>query len=463
MEVYNIPIPDPQDLVSKYILYRPLTGLAFVGNRAMADLAVRLAGEVFAEKRIPTNLVTGKQKEAEDFLRRIGFFEPDPPQPVSGITEYLPTTAVLLMTTRCQLRCVYCYAAAGEHPAQDLPPELGRIAIDAVCLNASERGLSQFELTYHGGGEPTFNWKTLQSCTLYARQKPVRASISLTSNGIWSRPQCQWIIANLDYVSLSMDGSPKTQDGGRPFVSGRPSSPIVMKNIQQLDQRQFAYGIRLTSTAPWTNLPDEVRFICQETSCRSIQVEPAFNTLRGGHGKPGIEEAQAFIEGFMEAYDVARKAGCRFYYSGARLGLVTEVFCSAPMGALIVNANGDMVTCYEIADRQHALMSISIIGRIQDGVPVVDEKARSNLHRLMAERRASCRECFCYWSCAGDCYTRAFQDGPDGHLQHDRRCEINRELMRRLLLYHIAESGEGVFLTPRVVGIPQSLEMPGLG
>jgi len=463
MEVYTVPVSDPQDLPRKYIIYRPLTGLAFVGNRAMADLAIQWTGEVGTEKWIPTGPVTIKQKEAEDFLRRIGFFEPDPPQPASRSTQYQPTTAVLLMTTRCQLRCVYCYAAAGEHPAQDLPPELGRAAIDAVCRNALERGSSQFELTYHGGGEPTFNWKTLQSCTLYARHKPIRASISLTSNGIWSRPQCQWIITNLDYVSFSMDGSPKTQDSGRPFTSGRPSSPIVMKNIQQLDQRQFAYGIRLTSTAPWTNLPDEVRFICQETSCRSIQVEPAFNILRGGHGKPGIEEAQAFIEAFMEAYDVARQAGCQFYYSGARLGLVTDIFCSAPMGALIVNANGDLVACYEIADRQHALMGISIIGKIQDGAPVVDEKARSSLRQLMAERRASCRECFCYWSCAGDCYTRAFQDGPGGHLQHDRRCDINREIMRRLLLYHIAESEEGVFLTPRVVGIPQSLELPGLG
>jgi uncharacterized protein len=184
MELYTILIPDPQDLVPKYILYRPLTGLAFVGNRAMANLAVQLACESGTDKRNTSDPGIPKQKEAEEFLRRIGYFQPDPPQPAPRSPEYLPTTAVLLMTTRCQLRCVYCYAAAGEHPAQDLPFELGCAAIDTVCRNALERGLSQFELTFHGGGEPTFNWKTLQSCTLYARKKPIKASISLTSNGI---------------------------------------------------------------------------------------------------------------------------------------------------------------------------------------------------------------------------------------------------------------------------------------
>jgi hypothetical protein len=42
MEIYAIPVAD-DDSAEKFILYRPLAGLAFVGNRAMADLALAAA------------------------------------------------------------------------------------------------------------------------------------------------------------------------------------------------------------------------------------------------------------------------------------------------------------------------------------------------------------------------------------------------------------------------------------
>ena len=59
----------------------------------------------------------------------------------------------------------------------------------------------------------------------------------------------------------------------------------------------------------------------------------------------------------------------------------------------------------------------------------------------MAERRAGCRDCYLYWSCAGDCYTRTYQPGPGGHLLRGVRCELNRELAAAMLLNQIARGG----------------------
>lgn len=83
--------------------------------------------------------------------------------------------AVLLMTNQCQLRCVYCYAAAGELPHEALTTEQGRAAIDIVCQNAITLHQPQFEISFHGGGEPTFAWQVLKECATYARQKPLPA------------------------------------------------------------------------------------------------------------------------------------------------------------------------------------------------------------------------------------------------------------------------------------------------
>lgn len=434
MEFYTIPIEGPNG-AGKMIIYRPLAGLAFVGNKAMADLTLQLVNNG-SEK--------GEPNEPVEFLQTIGFLEPDPfPPPLPG-GNFCPTTAVLLLTNQCQLRCTYCYASAGTLKASELSPELGKAAITHVYENAQELGRSRFEVIFHGGGEPTMAWKTLQECVNYARQRSLPANISLTSNGIWSPQKSEWLMDHLDQISLSMDGNPQTQNHYRPYSNGRGSSDAVMRTIAALDRRDFKYGLRMTAAAPWGDFPRNVRFLCEETKVRSMQVEPAYNIQRGGHAQPTINEARGFGEAFLEAYEIAAQAGRRLSFSGARLGKVTSMFCTAPYQALIVNANGDLVSCYEVVGNDHPLARLSIVGRIEDGKVNVDKSARLRLHQKMADRRAACRECACYWSCAGDCYTRTFMPEENGHMQYGARCELNRYLLVEMLLREIAK-GDGVW------------------
>lgn len=446
MEFYTVPVStDP----GKIILYRPLAGLALIGNRPMAALA----SDLLRNEPAP---LTQAQGEAVEFLRSIGFLEPDPPAPETPSSPFQPTLAVLLLTNQCQLRCTYCYAAAGEGKRQELSFELGRAAIQAVFENARRIGAPFFEVSFHGGGEPVLAWQVLRDCTNFARQLPHRSQITLTTNGVWSEEQCAWIIEHLDGLTLSLDGRPETQNRQRPFASGGGSFKQAMRTVAALDRHKFQYSIRLTGTEPWKDLPEEVRFLCNETGCQTFQVEPAFNLERGGHGQPMLEQGRAFARACLEAIEVAAQAGRYLFFSGARLGMVTDAFCTAPFQGLIVNANGDLVTCYEIASSDHRLAELSTIGQIKESVVQVDQERRARLLVKLEERRASCRNCFCYWSCAGNCYPRAFGMGEDGHLQHGVRCEINRQITEGLLLRGIEAAGryppgDGVWRAPRKV------------
>lgn len=433
MELHVIPVQEDSG-EGKYILYRPLAGLAFVGNQAMVELATAVS----QDQAFPPH---PSHDAASLFLEKIGFLESDPAPPAAIDAVFRPTTAVLLMTNQCQLRCTYCYAAAGELTQEELTPELGCAAIDYVCQVAQQEKRPLFELSFHGGGEPTFAWHVLKQCVDYARKQPLPAKITLTSNGIWSSRQCAWIIENLDGLSLSVDGTPETQNRQRPFASGHESSGIVRQTIAELDRHHFPYGIRMTATAPWHHFPEDVYSLCEETNCQSIQVEPAFNTGRGGHGTAEIAEYEAFAQTFMAAYEIASSYGRHLHYAGARLNVVSPAFCVAPYNALIVNPRGELVTCYEIAGGTHPLARLSRIGRIENGQVIINRQARQKLHRLMAERRATCRDCFCYWSCAGDCYTRSFQPQPGGHLEHGHRCLMNRVITQDMLLNQMAGQG----------------------
>jgi uncharacterized protein len=434
MEVYSVPL-ETSGAAQKFLIYRPLAGLAFVGNRSMADLALRAASSGWsADQEAPS------QQKALAFLQRIGYFQPDPTvthRPAQGYN-----TLVLLLTNRCHLRCVYCYAAAGERPPEVLSLEDARAAMDYFFEQAAAQGLKEVFLNFHGGGEPTFAWPEIQAMTRAARAYPLPCNISLTSNAIWSPAQLDWIVANIDQISISMDGRPETQDAQRPLVSGKPSSAIVMRNLAELDRRGVPYGIRMTAAYPFDSLPEDIAYLCAATACRTFQAEPAFNHVRGGHETPAEEQWPLFAEAFSEALDIADERGRRLYYSGARPGTASPVFCSSPYDALVIAPGGRIVACYEITDESHPLAPIASFGRITGQQVQVDQAARERLHSLLAERRESCRDCFCYWTCAGDCFTRAFAPGEQGHLVKSHRCQMNRTITAQMLLNRIA-AGDG--------------------
>ncbi|HEX3009163.1 MAG TPA: radical SAM protein [Bacteroidales bacterium] len=432
LETHIIPVTDDSEGEDKFIIYRPLLGLAFVGNRAMANLAMNLS-----EMDYPSD--DHLEDEAIQFLKGVGFFLPDnpPSKPETSLSS-----TVLLMTNQCQLRCTYCYAAAGEFTPKVLNTETALAAINYACAQAMQEGKQTLLLEFHGGGEPTLGWKTIQESVKHARSLPIPAKISITTNAMWLKEQCEWLIANMDGMTISMDGGKETQDRNRPISSGKPSSPIVMRNIKTLDDKGFRYGIRMTAVRPWNSLPENVKFILDNTACRNIQVEPAFNSARGQHDSGSTEDQNSFIEAFEEAYLIARSYKAELQFPGARPGLVTHNFCTAPYQALIVNPDNQITTCYEVSNSSHPLYNYSMFGQVENNQDIhLIPGAREKLHALIAKRQDQCRQCFCRWSCAGDCYVRMFEISSNGQVVFGGRCSMNQELTAFVLLDMISEAG----------------------
>jgi uncharacterized protein len=433
MDLYTIPLSDPEQ-DKAYIIYRPLLGLAFVGNQAMADVARALA----------KNPATPIDDDVHAFLEKAGFLHPDPPPPdLPAPGDFRPVGLTLLMTNQCQLRCAYCYAAAGDSPPRHLSLETGYAAIDYAYESIKRANHPKFHISLHGGGEPTLPWERMKALVAYAKEKPIPTEFALTSNGIWSEQQAQWITAYIDSVGISVDGSPRTQDSQRPMTSGAASSGRVMETLRDLEANHRPYRLRLTAMPPFDHLSEDVRFLCENTRCRRMQVEAAFNPERGGSYRHEVEEGMQFVQAFLAAQRVAEQYGRQLRCVGSDVGKVTAVPCGALFNTLVVTPQNNIVACFEVVDDSHPLAQLATIGSVTPQGVEIDEEARSRLREKIAERRASCRDCPCYWSCAGGCLPRVFSAGPDGHLQHGAYCEIQRTLQREMLLKHIA-AGNGL-------------------
>ena len=445
-ELFVLPLNE-----SEYLVYAPLRGAALIANAALVRfLQSPNAGEGTSDI----------SAEVLAWLRKAGI--------VGGAAERAPATRLtgpprprvvtLLLTSACNLRCAYCYAASGDAPATFMGAETARRAIDFVAANAAEAGASSFEVNYHGAGEPTQHWVRLQESHLYAEDvaqaKGLRLRSSVTTNGVLNDAQRAWIAAPLDGATVSFAGLPEMQDVNRRRASGGGSSEAVLTTLRAFDRAGFRYSIRMTATAEsLARLPQSVAFICRRFRPHAIQVEPLY---RMGRGRDRVSaETAAFVEAFRAARRTSGKAARLLRFSGARLGTVTNRFCGVANDNFCVSPGGNISACYEVADERQPWAERFFYGRPAATGPGYDfdERVYTGLRAQTVERREYCRGCFAKWQCAGDCFRKSL-DADATEFAGAGRCEIIRELTKDQLLEKIAGSG-GVWWkgAPRRTGL----------
>jgi uncharacterized protein len=316
-----------------------------------------------------------------------------------------------------------------------------KTAIDFILANARQPQADAPSVTFHGGGEPTVHWEMLVRAVEYAGQKDNRTRFSMSSNGVWPEDKRQFICQHFTNVSLSMDGIAAVQNRQRPRADMGETFPVVMESIQAMDSRGIDYGIRMTVLENSVDyLADGVQFICENTKAKAIQVEPTFTDRRGHYADIGTNFADVFSKRFMEAWRIGRETGRQVYYSGARPWVISSMFCQAPLKALVVTADGRLVTCFELFSERSTLADQFTVGRISDGQVAYDRPALAAFLDQQQKRRQECADCFCYWHCCGDCATRR----PGSRKTSKGRCRATRNITLALLLAYM-EEGQGIW------------------
>lgn len=158
--------------------------------------------------------------------------------------------ASFFLTTRCNLRCVYCYNREERHQLEEqtLPLDIAKAGIDYFFSTSSSR-----HIRFYGPGEPTQAFLLMKNIVEYARQaagEPL--TIELQTNGCFGTDIRSWILDNLNIVWISFDGEPDIQNYNRPCANGKPSAPIIENNIRWLignkGVRDLMIGARVTIT-----------------------------------------------------------------------------------------------------------------------------------------------------------------------------------------------------------------------
>ena len=412
-----------------YIVYAPLAGrIVHANGDCVAQLRRYLENHDSAEVD-------------ETIVRRLGGLSwlegHGEPIPLPVDRQFHPTQVTLFLTNRCNLRCTYCYAEAGEFAALEMMPEVYRTAIDLVARNARRAG-RPMSVGFHGGGEPTMAWDALTGAVDHARSMAdIRGvSFAIATNGVMSPDKAEFVATTFPMVTLSFDGPPEDQDEQRPFPNGSGSFDAVMAFVEVLQRHGTSFTIRSTITRRNVERQTElVDFLLDHTKCRQLHFEPVF--LAGRHRRTDGKAvpADAFADHFMAAYDRASSRGVQLRYSAARLGGPFLSFCGVAQDPFSVTPDGDVTGCFEVCRRSNPLSKSFYFGYF-DGERdrfVVDMERLARLRSVIVLNKPLCDGCFARWSCAGDCPVKMGRSTLDFE-KPSPRCHMNRAITKALLV-----------------------------
>ena len=413
----------------RYVLYAPLRRAVAAVNGAAANVVSRYVTEGGASLGSEGAALI-QALEAQGLLAA----QTDAAPVFPANYKFSPIEVTLFPTSRCNLRCRYCYADAGRRSIE-MPWEIARAAIDVVAENAGLLGSRKFTVGFHGGGEPTMAWDLMRQAAEHAHARSDQSGLDLelfsATNGLLNEEQRQYIAARFSSVTVSLDGPPDVQDFNRPRASGGGSFEGVRKTLDYFNEVGFPFWIRATVTASTVGrMAEAVEYLHAQFAVKELHMEPAWHCGRCVTTGEEAPSHQDFVANFGRAQAAGRRLGVNVRYSGSRLDMLTSKFCAAPGDGFSVLPEGVATSCFEVTDLDDPRAGIFHYGRYDPQTKsfTFDQERLRALRGLSVEHLPFCGDCFCKWHCAGDCLAKVFGDSGSTEHHGSSRCELNRAL-----------------------------------
>lgn len=418
-----------------FVAYFPLKSLVLKVNSAAAELLRKLRGKAVVG-------ANGDELEFLGYLKDLKVVTdaadiiPDPPR----YDVPRPVSVLLLLSDRCNLRCLYCYGSS-DSTGDIMPLETGKAAINTLLENSLKYKSGFIDVGFHGGGEPSTNWDVLVDVIGYAEQRcqqsKVRLRSTICSNGVMTEDKVRWLAENISNITISIDGPPEVQNLQRPLPRGEPSFDHVARTIDILDSIGKQYVFRVTATAlSESSLPDIYTFLVTRFHPTMVCIEPLFVCGRcvTSHCQPPA--AEAFTRNLVEILDRSRHTKVPLQYSGGRFFSLNTCFCGSAGSNFFVTSRGDVTACVEVSRREDPRAEIFMYGNYDttSGRFTFDTVKFQQLVRLRVQDFDSCEDCFARWHCCGDCLAKSPVLTRIKEQRNPYRCSINQAFIKHQLL-----------------------------
>lgn len=304
---------------------------------------------------------------------------------------------VLRLTERCNLRCVYCYAAREDKPDFDMDEQTALRAVELCCPPGGSLRI-QF-----AGGEPMLRLELMEAVAAFGKMTGRKLILSVQTNGTLLTPDaCLRLKTIRCGVGVSLDGVGEA-NSLRIFPDGTASFDTVVQGVQNLGQVGMNCGITAVVTkANAEHLGKLADLALYLGNVAGVGLD-LFRPLGRGEGKDLLPDLEAMCCGLRTLKEQTRKLTqvkipFRFREMERlrkRRALTTcgETYCYAQTNlSLAVDGRGDCWPCSSLVGKEGYRL-----GNIRNGLPETNYK----INNLAAPER--CRQCTSFALCLGGC------------------------------------------------------------
>lgn len=387
-----------------------------------------------------------------------------------------PTLHIIVLTLRCNHRCVYCHASAQDMSAKglDMDEKIAKNTLDKIFQSTSKFIVIEFQ-----GGEPMANWSVLQYIVKEAKNKAKETNkdleLRLVSNfSLMTEEKFKYLLDNNVFLCTSLDGPKELHNRNRPMSNNVDGHKNIEKWIKkfnatypQLKERGYVNKMGSIVVVSRYSLKFHKELIDEYISSgfSSIFLRP-LNPF--GHSKNSWQKISYTIDDFIRFYqktlDYIIKINIKGIYFEEKLAKIflekvltpndpnmMEIRnpCGAGVGQLAYNYNGDVYTCDE--GRMMSMMGDESfkIGNVNNNS--YEEIVTHPVTRTLCS--ASCLESLPYCSdCAylpycGVCpiYNYYEQGNIFGQMPNNDRCRLNMAILDYLFLKLENKKAQKVF------------------
>lgn len=415
-----------------YILYLPLKSILAIVNTD----TIKLLNAINEGKNFDANSEIVKE------LTQLGVFEEMFYPSLDSI--YKPTHVTFLPSFVCNLKCLYCYSYGGDNSSAKIDFRVAKKAIDFITKNAVEINKKEISVNFHGGGEPMMyvNKSFIEEIIEYAKFICTKERLTVRSmavtNGIdIGKFNISWLKNNFSRFVISLDGPPDIQNFQRPRRGrNKDSYTPALKTINLFEKNKIEYSLRATITKYNVHrMPEIVKHFKNISSKKRFHFEPLFECGRCKTSNLEAPTYEEFIKNYCKAFETAKNYGIEINYSGARM-IVSDHFCGAAGNNFFITPDSYVTTCLEACRIDEIENEPFLIGKYNERKN--EFEFYQNKIDLLKSRKVmnmeSCSDCFCKYSCSGDCLAKVLKlKGNMFDATGNYRCEINKSLTNLLL------------------------------
>jgi len=333
--------------------------------------------------------------------------------------------ASLLLTNDCNMKCIYCYAK-GQRKKDAMTYPVLVTAVDYIINNHitnayREKPSEQCHFTFIGGGEPTMNWTVLERGINHinkrSREMDKDIRINLVTNGGWKcQKRTDWLVDNVDHISLSLDGYYEVQSKQRPCQhSGNTKSAYanMEKIMATMHKAGKSMGIRATVTKDSIGELEQICDYFSTTGASTIHIEPVYLPSGNDNVKTKLKHfpnPDTFIDKYISLRDKYANKGIRLYTSLDTLNNIRmQQYCAFQNAETIaITPDGHVTGCIEVSSKEDPdfqYFNYGIVNPITNTIEFRKDIASTVIN--VDTRGSSCTKCIARWNCGGGCLRKS--------------------------------------------------------